>query len=152
MKKVLIITYYWPPQGGVGVQRWLKLSKYLLKHNYEPIIYTQSNGLNSLEDSSLYLSIPKDLKVLRNQIFEPQKILSFFTKKKPSSDILIHNQTNIFIKILVWLRANIFVPDSRCLWIRSSVSFLNSYQLLINSMKRVQKLKFQASLSGEGKK
>lgn len=127
MKKVLIITYYWPPQGGVGVQRWLKLSKYLLRHKYEPIIYTQSNGLSSLEDSSLLSSIPKGLKVLRNKIFEPQKIISFFTKNKPSSDILIKNQTNILLRILIWLRANIFVPDSRCLWISSSVSFLNNY-------------------------
>lgn len=127
MKKVLIITYYWPPQGGVGVQRWLKLSKYLLRHKCEPIIYTQSNGLSSLEDSSLLSSIPKGLKVLRNKIFEPQKIISFFTKNKPSSDILIKNQTNILLRILIWLRANIFVPDSRCLWISSSVSFLNNY-------------------------
>jgi hypothetical protein len=27
--KVLIITYYWPPAGGPGVQRWLKFVKYL---------------------------------------------------------------------------------------------------------------------------
>ena len=63
MKKVLIITYYWPPQGGVGVQRWLKLSKYLLKYDYEPIIYTQSQGISSLED-------PVALKILSNCLDE----------------------------------------------------------------------------------
>ena len=69
MKKVLIITYYWPPQGGVGVQRWLKLSKYLLKHNCEPIIYTQSKGLSSLEDPSLLSSIPVGLKNFKKSNF-----------------------------------------------------------------------------------
>ncbi len=127
MKKVLIITYYWPPQGGVGVQRWLKLSKYLLKYDYEPIIYTQSQGLSSLEDSSLVSNIPDGLKIIRNKILEPQKILSFFSKKRPSSDILIQEKANFFTKILIWLRANIFVPDSRCFWIKPSISVLNKY-------------------------
>ena len=77
MKKVLIITYYWPPQGGVGVQRWLKLSKYLLKYDYEPIIYTQSQGISSLEDPTLLSDVPNGLKMIRSKILEPQKILSF---------------------------------------------------------------------------
>ena len=127
MKKVLIITYYWPPQGGVGVQRWLKLSKYLLKHDYEPIIYTQSQGISSLEDPSLLSDIPNGLKMIRNKILEPQKILSFISQKRPSSDILIQEKTNFFTKILIWLRANIFVPDSRCFWIKPSISLLNKY-------------------------
>ena len=53
MKKILIITYYWPPKGGVGVQRWLKLTKYLMKHNYRPIIYTPDGGVSPLVDESL---------------------------------------------------------------------------------------------------
>lgn len=127
MKKILIITYYWPPQGGVGVQRWLKLSKYLLKNNYEPIIYTQSNGISPLEDTGLIRTIPNRLKVLRKSIFEPQKIISFLTKKKPSSDILVKTKTSLFSKLLIWLRSNLFIPDSRCLWIGPSISYLNNY-------------------------
>ena len=40
VKKILIITYYWPPAGGPGVQRWLKFSKYLPEFSYDPIIIT----------------------------------------------------------------------------------------------------------------
>jgi hypothetical protein len=40
LKKVLIITYYWPPAGGAGVQRWLKLCNYLLENNIQPIVIT----------------------------------------------------------------------------------------------------------------
>ncbi len=127
MKKVLIITYYWPPKGGVGVQRWLKLTKYLCQQNYQPIIYTSANGLSPLEDYNLKSSIPKGLKVLKKRIFEPQKILSFFTRKKPSSDVLIIPKPSVFKKIILWIRANFFVPDSRCFWIRPSVNFLTEY-------------------------
>ena len=126
MKKILILTYYWPPHGGVGVQRWLKLSKYLLKHNCEPIVYTQSNGISPLEDLSLLNSVSNKIKVLRKKIFEPHRFMSFL-KKKPSSDFLIKKDNNFFSKILIWLRANIFIPDSRCLWIRPSISFLSQY-------------------------
>jgi len=43
MKKVLIITYYWPPSGGSGVQRWLKFAKYLPENKWKPYIYTPEN-------------------------------------------------------------------------------------------------------------
>jgi len=89
MKKVLIITYYWPPKGGVGVQRWLKLTKYLAKHNVKPIIYTPDNGVSILEDKSLLNKIPSELKVLKRKIFEPQKLTRMFTNKPPSSDVLL---------------------------------------------------------------
>ena len=91
MKKILIITYYWPPKGGVGVQRWLKLTKYLSKENYHPVIYTPDGGVSPLVDESLIDSIPSGLEILKRKIFEPQRILSFFTKKRPSSDILVQN-------------------------------------------------------------
>ena len=53
MKKVLVITYYWPPSGGAGVQRWLKFVKYLPNHNYKPIVYTVENGEYPVIDDSL---------------------------------------------------------------------------------------------------
>ena len=127
MKRILLITYYWPPKGGVGVQRWLKLSKYLYKENYNLIVYTPLGGVYPLKDETLLKYIPSGVKVLRKKIFEPQKLLSFFTKKKPASDVLIKDKPSILNKILVWLRANIFIPDSRCFWIKPSVNFLDKY-------------------------
>ena len=44
MKKVLIITYYWPPTGGSGVQRWLKFSKYLPENGWKPYIFTPDSS------------------------------------------------------------------------------------------------------------
>ena len=82
MKKVLILAYYWPPKGGVGVQRWLKLTKYLCRHKYQPIVYTQEGGVTPLQDYSLLNSIPKQVEVIKNKIFEPSRLFSFFRKKK----------------------------------------------------------------------
>jgi len=127
MKKILIITYYWPPKGGVGVQRWLKLTKYLHKYNYKPIIYTAENGITPLEDNSLANTIPTDLEILKKKIFEPQKLLTFFNKKKPKSDLLIKQKNSVLNKILIWFRANFFIPDSRCFWIKPSIKFLSHY-------------------------
>ena len=53
MKKVLILTYYWPPSVGAGVQRWLKFTKYLKTYGWEPIIYTAENGEMPVFDMSL---------------------------------------------------------------------------------------------------
>lgn len=127
MKKILIITYYWPPKGGVGVQRWLKLTKYLAKSGYKPIVYTAKDGMSPLRDDSLLDCVDSSISVIKHKIFEPQKVFSFFRKKTIGSDILIKNSSNFLEKILVFLRANLFIPDSRCLWIKPSIRFLLNY-------------------------
>ena len=127
MKKILIITYYWPPKGGVGVQRWLKLSKYLYKENYDITIYTTKDGVGTLEDRSLEESIPSGLNILKHTIFEPQKYFKSFFKKRFASDFLLKKETGLLNKLMLWLRANLFIPDSRCFWINPSISFLDNY-------------------------
>ena len=127
MKKVLIITYYWPPKGGVGVQRWLKLAKYLSQTDYKPIIYTPKNGVTPLDDNTLLDAIPDNIEILKRRIFEPQQLFKIFTKKRPASDILVKQKSSVFHKLLIWLRANLFIPDSRCFWIQPSINFLHNY-------------------------
>ena len=68
-KKVLIITYYWPPSGGAGVQRWLKFTKYLPELGWEPIIYTPENPEAPARDSSLLKEIHPDLQVIKKLEF-----------------------------------------------------------------------------------
>jgi len=77
VKRALIITYYWPPSGGSGVQRWLKFSKYLPHYGWQPIIYTPENPENPVIDESLEKDIPEEAVVIKRKIVEPY---GFFRK------------------------------------------------------------------------
>ena len=127
-KKVLIITYYWPPSGGSGVQRWLKFSKYLRDFNIEPVIYTVDNPSYPIKDTSLESEVPLGLEVLKQPIFEPNSFLSIFgnNKKKESAGFLNPNPT-LLGRFFQYVRANYFIPDARKFWIKPSVKFLSNY-------------------------
>ena len=127
-KKVLIITYYWPPAGGSGVQRWLKFVKYLRDFNIEPVIYTVDNPSYPILDKSLESEIPKGLEILKQPIFEPNSVLSFFgNKKNKESAGFLNPNPAFFGKIAQYIRANYFIPDARKFWIKPSVKFLSNY-------------------------
>ena len=81
-KKVLILTYYWPPSGGAVVQRWLKFTKYLREYNYEPLIYTAMDPEYPAIDESLYRDIPENITVLKTRVWEPYKLYKWFTFQK----------------------------------------------------------------------
>jgi hypothetical protein len=126
--KVLIITYYWPPAGGSGVQRWLKFVKYLQDFGVEPIVYTVENPNYPLLDSSLEKDIPDTITILKQPIREPNNILSFFKKDKAKQSAgFLDPNPNLIGKILQYIRANYFIPDARKYWIHPSVKYLKAY-------------------------
>ena len=81
-RKVLILTYYWPPAGGAGVQRWLKFVKYISKLGYEPHIYTPENPEAPAYDDSLFSDVPENAIIIKKPIWEPFKLFKKFTNKK----------------------------------------------------------------------
>ena len=131
MKKVLIITYYWPPAGGPGVQRWLKFVKYLPDFGIEPIVYCPDNPNYPILDPSLVSDVSSDLTVLKTPINEPYKWAQLVSKSKTASlsKGLIANQKkqSILEKLLLFIRGNFFIPDARVSWVRPSLSFLSDY-------------------------
>lgn len=129
MKKALIITYYWPPAGGSGVQRWLKFVKYFRNFNVEPIVYTVENPKYPILDETLLNDIPQNIEVLKQPIWEPNNILSFFGKNKNESAGFLNPNPSFFGKILQYIRANYFIPDARKFWIKPSVNYLKKYLL-----------------------
>ncbi|MCK0189300.1 glycosyltransferase family 4 protein [Arenibacter sp. F20364] len=127
MQKVLIITYYWPPAGGPGVQRWLKFVKYLRDFEIEPIVYIPENPNYPIIDESLLDGIPEGIKVYKKPIFEPYGFARFFSKKKTkqiSAGIINSKNQSSLEKLLLWIRGNLFIPDARKFWIKPSVKFL----------------------------
>ena len=132
MKRVLIITYYWPPSGGPGVQRCLFFAKYFREFGWEPVIFTVKNGEYPVIDESLNSEIPTDLEVLKFPIKEPYKLYKKFTglKKKDrlKPRIVFEKRKFQFTQELaIWIRGNFFIPDARMWWIRPSVKFLKRY-------------------------
>jgi glycosyltransferase involved in cell wall biosynthesis len=132
MKKALIITYYWPPAGGSGVQRWLKFVKYFRDFNIEPVVYTVDNPDYPIVDISLKNDIPKDIEILKQPIWEPNNLLSFFGKKKNESAGFLNPNPNFIGKIAQYIRANYFIPDARKFWVKPSVNYLKKYLLKNN--------------------
>lgn len=130
MKRVLIITYYWPPSGGSGVQRWLYFTKYLRDANWEPIIYTVQNGEYPYTDSSLQQHIPDHLEVIKGPIWEPYALFKKLSGKKEQVNPSIFSEMergSWFKRFLLWIRGNFFIPDARMFWIRPSVHLLENY-------------------------
>ncbi|WP_134355716.1 glycosyltransferase family 4 protein [Flavobacterium psychrophilum] len=131
MKKVLIITYYWPPAGGPGVQRWLKFVKYLPDYNIQPIVYIPENPTYPIIDEGLISEVSEQAIILKNKIIEPYQLASVFSKKSTkgiSSGIIPNQKKQSFIqKILLLVRGNLFIPDARILWVKPSVKYLEKY-------------------------
>ena len=128
MKKVLIITYYWPPAGGPGVQRWLKFVKYLQDFNIEPVVYIPENPNYPIIDEAFVNEIPKGIKIYKHPIFEPYKLASIFFSKKTkriSSGIIQTKNQSSLEKIMLWVRGNLFIPDARKYWVNPSVDYLS---------------------------
>jgi len=132
-KKVLIISYYWPPSGGSGVQRWLKFVKYLPGFDCEPFVFTPENPSFSNRDESLLADVPKEAEIIRFPIWEPYdaffRISSVFGEKKAAetSGLVAVKKMTLFQKLSTWIRGNLFIPDPRVFWVRPSVSFLNEF-------------------------
>ncbi|WP_016988655.1 glycosyltransferase family 4 protein [Flavobacterium sp. ACAM 123] len=132
-KKILIITYYWPPAGGPGVQRWLKFAKYLPDFGIQPIVYVPENPTYPIIDENLIKEVSDKAIVIKHKIFEPYQLASFFSKnktKKISSGIIPNQKKQSFMdKLFLLIRGNLFIPDARFLWVKPSVSYLEKYIL-----------------------
>jgi len=130
-KKILIITYYWPPAGGPGVQRWLKFVKYLPDFGIQPFVYIPENPTYPIVDENLVKEVSDKAIIVKHKIFEPYQLASFFSKnktKKISSGIIPNQKKQSFMdKTFLWIRGNLFIPDARVFWVKPSVSYLEKY-------------------------
>ncbi|MEZ5056250.1 MAG: glycosyltransferase [Saprospiraceae bacterium] len=130
-KRVLIITYYWPPSGGSGVQRWLKFSKYLPQFGWKPIIYTPENPDFGIQDQTLLSDISKEAEVIKRPIWEPYSIYRMVTGNKDKSanfgGSTAKGGSSLTGKLAAWIRGNFFIPDPRVFWKNPSIKYLSNY-------------------------
>jgi len=123
MRKALIITYYWPPSGGSGVQRWMYFCKYLKDFGITPVVVTVDVKKASYRyiDQS-FNDLVKDVEVHKTGTWEPLKLYSKLTSGDSQSAIPLgfsgESKPTLFQKISRAIRGNLFIPDSRIGWVR----------------------------------
>jgi len=129
LKKVLIISYYFPPSGGPGVQRVLKFVKFLPEFGWEPIVLTVNGGDFPARDESLLKEIPRSTKVYRTKIFEPYRLYRKLTGKPESAPVDVENirlgsgKRSVAERIASFVRESFFIPDARIGWYPYAVPF-----------------------------
>jgi hypothetical protein len=132
VKKVLIITYHWPPSGGITVLRCLKFAKYLREFGWEPVIFTAKNPSYQYLDFNNEKDIPHNIEIHQVPIFEPINLfkkISGRNKNTPIQNITSNSgkKKSIIDKFAMWVRGNFFIPDARYKWIKPSVKYLDKY-------------------------
>ena len=127
MKKVLIISYYWPPNAGVGCRRWVNYSHFLKKKGLEPILYVPENPDYTNNDNG-YQDKLENIYTLKNKIWEPFSFYKkFLNKKNINPGVLIDSNKGFKNKFGKWIRANFFIPDARAFWVNSSIKYLSNF-------------------------
>lgn len=122
MKKLLIITYYWPPSGGPGVQRWLKFSSQLAQMGYELFVITvdPQKATYPVADTSLLKEVSDQVKVVHTATQEPYAVYKSLNRKKqvPYSGFTNEGPGGLINSLSRFLRGNLFIPDARRGWNR----------------------------------
>jgi hypothetical protein len=117
-KPVLIISYYWPPAGGPGVQRWLKFAKYLPQIGYDVTVVVPENPDYPVLDESLLEEIPENINLIKVKIKEPSRMAGKLSLKRTKNlqRGILNKKASFIERAMVWLRGNFFIPDARIGW------------------------------------
>ncbi|MDM1073146.1 glycosyltransferase family 4 protein [Empedobacter brevis] len=130
MKKILIITYYWPPAGGPGVQRWLKFTKYLPEFGYETYVYIPENPSYPILDDTLAKDVNPKVKLIKNKIWEPYQLAEKLNPKNKAykgGHFEKKENQSLLSKLSVFVRGNFFIPDARKFWVNPSAEYLKDF-------------------------
>jgi len=121
MKKVLFITYYWPPSGKASLQWPLKIIKHLPGFGWQPVVLTIEDDTFSDKDETFLKQISEDLKVIKTKAFEPFNLYKKFTGKEKdskltASETISTKSESMVHRLSIWIRMNLFIPDARIGW------------------------------------
>ena len=118
-KKVLILTYYWPPAGGSGVQRWLYFAKLLKDLGWTPYVVTvdERHASYPVLDHSLEVETNgiRVFKTKTRELLKSYSLLTTGSRKKgiPQGEV---RKTGWLSKFAAFVRGNFFIPDARKGW------------------------------------
>jgi glycosyltransferase involved in cell wall biosynthesis len=126
-RTALLITYYWPPAGGAGVHRWLRMSRYFKENGWDLHVYCPNDAAWPIIDTDLNKEVSSDLTIIRRKIFEPHRFLGKKNNPNKGAGITQIQKAGLLQRFIIWVRGNLFIPDSRVFWICPSARFLNKY-------------------------
>jgi glycosyltransferase involved in cell wall biosynthesis len=118
-RSVLLVTYYFPPSGGPGVQRMLKFTKYLPHFGWKPVVLTvREDAEYPVRDPSLWKDVPEGTRILRTGITEFYRLYRGIAKPADPLDISTRSRQGGLVQgLLRKIRAGVFIPDGRVGWI-----------------------------------
>lgn len=136
-KKLLVLSYYWPPASGPGVQRILKFVKYLSELGWEITVITPKEVGAPYFDEGMIKEIPKNVTIIHTKTKDPFRLYNFLKGKKgksiPVSIINDSKNSGIKDKLFLWIRANLFIPDARVGWnkyaLKAAINIIESEQI-----------------------
>ena len=126
-RSALLITYYWPPAGGAGVHRWLRMSRYFKENGVNLHVYCPQEAAWPIIDTQLNAEVSSDLTIVRRKIFEPHRYLGSKNNPNKGAGITQNKKDGLVQRFIIWVRGNLFIPDARVCWIRPSARFLKKY-------------------------
>lgn len=125
-RQILLLSYYWPPAGGIAVQRWLQMSHHLAEMGWQITVVTSANPDYPQMDLNLKNNIHPTIKTIKIQGFEPRNFLAKLSSLfKKNEKVNLDNTLNqddknkgLVQKLILWIRSNYFIPDARIGWAR----------------------------------
>lgn len=119
MRRVLVVTYYFPPSGGPGVQRMLKTVRYLRDGGYEPVVLTVEAGAYPHLDASLAADVPDGVEVVRTPAPDPFALYAKLSRRSRTEAVTVGSveTQGPLARMALWIRANVFLPDARVGWV-----------------------------------
>lgn len=132
-KRLLLISYYWPPAGGIGVQRWLTMTYYLAELGWDITVVKPLNADYPIVDLNNITKIHPSIKFVEIENWEVRKLYARFfsgnNKNVKADDIFFLKKDELTRKqkVSLWIRSNLFVPDARVTWVRPVTKFLKNH-------------------------
>ena len=114
---MILVSYYWPPAGGSGVQRWWYFTNQLAKRGWKIDVITVQDPIGSPNDDSLQVQTHPNINVLPLSIWEPGKRFYHADKPRAKGGLVYH--------VIRWVRANFFFPDARQFFIKPAIRLIN---------------------------
>jgi glycosyltransferase involved in cell wall biosynthesis len=121
-RRVLFVSYLFPPVGGAGVQRAAKFVKYLPAWGWTPSVLTVANPSVPVFDATLAAEVPPQVVIRRASTWEPNyAIKSIVAGPNPANGRSFAFIRRLAKRLVRGLTQTVLQPDPQVLWLPGAV-------------------------------